>query len=164
MVAFPVSGGSWNREKTHGFEPLPHSYWHVHHALLTLPEGPFSLNEEAHLGGFMSAIGHQAMEMRQCAFCGKRIAAHLRQCPFCREMVPQVRLSRSLSGAGRQHVRRGLLYMLLAGVIYYFAAGYAKPLEIPVTIQPAVINYLAPLLFLGGLGLALYGFLLKAKS
>lgn len=104
------------------------------------------------------------MEMRQCAFCGKRIAAHLRQCPFCREMVPQVRLSRSLSGAGHQHVRRGLLYMLLAGVIYYFAAGYAKPLQIPVTIQPAVIHYLAPLLFLGGLGLSLYGFFLKVKS
>ena len=112
----------------------------------------------------MSAIGHQAMDMRQCAFCGKRIAAHLSQCPFCREMVPQVRLSRALSGVRRQHVRRGLLYMLLAGVIYYFAAGYAKPLEIPVTVQPAVVHYLAPLLFLGGLGLTLYGFLLKAKS
>jgi hypothetical protein len=112
----------------------------------------------------MSAIGHQAMEMRQCAFCGKRIAEHLNQCPFCREMVPQVRLSRSSSGAGRQHIRRGLLYMLLAGVIYYFAAGYAKPLEIPIIIQPAVNNYLAPLLFLGGLGLTLFGLLRKAKS
>jgi len=112
----------------------------------------------------MSATGHQAMEMRQCAFCGKRIAEHLNQCPFCREMVPQVRLSRSSSVAGRQHIRRGLLYMLLAGVIYYFAAGYAKPLEIPITIQPAVNNYLAPLLFLGGLGLTLFGLLRKAKS
>jgi len=53
---------------------------------------------------------------------------------------------------------------LLAGVIYYFAAGYAKPLEIPITIQPAVNNYLAPLLFLGGLGLTLFGLLRKAKS
>ena len=104
------------------------------------------------------------MEMRQCAFCGKRIAAHLNQCPFCREMVPQVYLPRASSGAGRLQIRRGLLYMLLACVIYYFAAGYAKPLEIPVTIQPAVINYLAPLLFLGGLGLTLYGLILKAKS
>ena len=112
----------------------------------------------------MSAIGHQAMEMRQCSFCGKPIAAHLNQCPFCREMVPQVRLFRSSSDAGHQQIRRGLLYMLLAGVIYYFAAGYARPLEIPVTIQPAVHNYLAPLLFLGGLGLSLYGLILKAKS
>lgn len=104
------------------------------------------------------------MQMRQCAFCGKRIAAHLNQCPFCREMVPQVRLSRTSSDVGHVQIRRGLLYMLLAGVIYYFAAGYAKPLEIPVTIQPAVVNYLAPLLFLGGLGLAAYGLIQKAKS
>ena len=104
------------------------------------------------------------MQMRQCAFCGKRIAAHLNQCPFCREMVPQVHLSRASSGAGRTQIRRGLLYMLLAGVIYYFGAGYAKPLEVPIAIQPAVVNYLAPLLFLGGLGLTLYGLVLKAKS
>ena len=104
------------------------------------------------------------MEMRQCAFCGRRIAAHLNQCPFCREMVPRVHLSRSSSAAGQLQIRRGLLYVLLAGVIYYFAAGYAKPLEVPVTIQPAVIHYLAPLLFLGGLGLTLYGLILKAKS
>ena len=107
------------------------------------------------------------MQMRQCAFCGKRIAAHMNQCPFCREMqpqMPQVWLSSASSGAGGQKIRRGLLYMLLAGVIYYFAAGYAKPLEIPVAIQPAVVNYLSPLLFLGGLGLTLYGLILKAKS
>ena len=131
---------------------------------MTLDKPPFSLNEEARLGGFMSAIGHPAMEMRQCAFCGRRIAAHLNQCPFCREMVPRVHLSRSSSAAGQLQIRRGLLYVLLAGVIYYFAAGYAKPLEVPVTIQPAVIHYLAPLLFLGGLGLTLYGLILKAKS
>src|SRR5258707_10306906 len=115
----------------------------------------------------MSAIGHQAMQMRQCAFCGKRIAAHLNQCPFCREtvlQVPQMRLSRSSRGAGRMQIRRGLLYMLLAGVIYYFAAGYAKPLEVPIAIQPAIVNYLSPLLFLGGLGLTLYGLIQKAKS
>jgi len=103
---------------------------------------------------------------RQCAFCGKPIAAHMNQCPFCREMqpqMPQVRLS-GASGRGGQQIRRGLLYMLLAGVIYYFAAGYAKPLEIPIAIQPAVVNYLSPLLFLSGMGLALYGLILKAKS
>lgn len=104
------------------------------------------------------------MQMRQCAFCGKPIATQLHQCPFCREMVPRVQVSRSSSSAGRKHIRRGLLYMLLAGVVYYFAAGYAKPLEIPVAIQPAVVNYLAPLLFLSGLGLAFYGLIQKAKS
>lgn len=104
------------------------------------------------------------MGMRQCAFCGKPIGAHMNQCPFCREMQPQVRVSRTSSGAGGHQIRRGLLYMLLAGVIYYFAAGYAKPLQIPVVIQPAVVNYLSPLLFLGGLGLTFYGLILKAKS
>src|SRR5215471_11938798 len=111
----------------------------------------------------VSALGNQAM-LRQCAFCGKHIDAHLNQCPFCREMVPQVRLSRSWGTAGRTQMRRGLLYMLLAGVIYYFAAGYAKPLEIPIAIQPAVVNYLSPLLFLGGLSFTLYGLVLRAKS
>lgn len=104
------------------------------------------------------------MQMRQCAFCGKPIAAQLNQCPFCRETVPRVQLSRTSSGAGRTQIRRGLLFMLLAGVIYYFAAGYAKPFEIPVAIEPAVVNYLAPLLFLSGLGLTFYGLIQKAKS
>ena len=112
----------------------------------------------------MSALGNQIMHKRQCAFCGKPIDAHLNQCPFCREMVPQVRLSRSGGTSGRTQMRQGLLYMLLAGVIYYFGAGYAKPLELPLAVQPAVINYLAPLLFLGGLALALYGVFLKFKS
>src|SRR2546430_6601074 len=98
---------------------------HVHHLALTLAPPPFSLKEGPFLGRFMSAIGHQTMQMRQCAFCGKRIAAHLNQCPFCREMQPlqpQVRLSRTSGGAGGRQTRRGLLYMLLAGGIYYFAA------------------------------------------
>jgi hypothetical protein len=112
----------------------------------------------------MSALGNQVMQMRQCAFCGKRIDAHLNQCPFCREMVPQVRLSRSGGTSGRTQMRRGLLYILLAGVIYYFAAGYAKPLELPLAVKPVVTNYLAPLLFLGGLALTLYGFFLRLKS
>ena len=112
----------------------------------------------------MSAFANQAVEMRQCAFCGKRIPARLNQCPHCREMVPQVRLSRSSTSGGRNQMRRGLLYMLLAGVIYYFAAGYAKPLAVPVNVQPVVVNYLAPLLFLGGLGLTLYGLFLRAKA
>ena len=104
------------------------------------------------------------METRQCAYCGKPIAAHLTQCPFCREMVPQVRLSRRSGADGRRHIRRGLLYMLLAAVIYYFAGGYGAPLRFPVQIVPALTNYLLPLLFLGGLGLTVYGLFLKIKS
>jgi len=54
--------------------------------------------------------------------------------------------------------------MFLAGVIYYFASGSAAPLHLPVTVLPVVSSYLAPLLFLGGLGLTLYGFFLKIRS
>jgi len=112
----------------------------------------------------MSAIGKLSAQTRQCAFCGKPIGAHLTQCPFCREMVPQVQLSRRLGADGRRQMRRGLLYMLLAAVIYYFAGGYGAPLRLPVAVVPLVNHYLAPLLFLGGLGLTLYGLFLRFRS
>ena len=92
------------------------------------------------------------------------MAAHLTQCPFCREAVPQVQLTRRSGPSGRQQIRRGLLYMLLAAVIYYFAAGYAAPLWLPVQILPMVVDYLLPLLFFGGLGLSIYGLFLRFKS
>jgi hypothetical protein len=92
------------------------------------------------------------------------MAGHLLQCPFCREAVPQVQLTKRRSSDGRRQIRHGLLYMLLAAVIYYFAGGYGAPLRIPVEIVPAVTNYLLPLLFLGGLGLTLYGLFLRIKS
>jgi hypothetical protein len=46
--------------------------------------------------------------------------------------------------------------MVLAGIIYYFAAGYSS-FELPVTIAPFITDWALPLLFLGGLGLAAYG-------
>jgi hypothetical protein len=112
----------------------------------------------------MTASARQATETQRCAYCGKTMAGHLNQCPYCREMVPQVRLSRPKSSDGRSQIRRGLLYMLLAAVIYYFAGGYGAPLRLPVQIVPAVTNYLLPLLFLGGLGFSIYGLILKARS
>jgi len=101
---------------------------------------------------------------RTCVFCGKPFAGHLNRCPFCREAVPEVRVSRAGGPDGRAQIRRGLLYMFLAAVIYYFAAGFAAPLQLPVTVLPVVTNYLTPLLFLGGLGLTLYGFFLRIRS
>lgn len=92
------------------------------------------------------------------------MAAHLNRCPFCREEVPQVRLSRPRSSNGRAQIRRGLLYMLLAAISYYFAAGYSTPLQLPVEIVPIVTKYLLPLLFLSGLGFTAYGLILRAKS
>jgi hypothetical protein len=92
------------------------------------------------------------------------MAAHLTQCPFCREAVPQVQLTRRTGPDGRQQMRRGLLYTLLAAIIYYFAGGYSAPLWVPVQVLPIVTNYLLPLLFLLGLGLTLYGLFLRFKS
>jgi hypothetical protein len=57
-------------------------------------------------------------------------------------------------------MRRGLLYMLLAGIIYYFGGGYST-FAMPIPIPDAVTTYLAPLLFLAGFGLCIYGFYLK---
>jgi hypothetical protein len=53
-------------------------------------------------------------------------------------------------------MRRGLLYMLLAGVIQFFAAGYSG-MTLPVTVPPMVSAYLAPTVFLAGLGLLFHG-------
>jgi hypothetical protein len=54
--------------------------------------------------------------------------------------------------------------MLLACVIHYFAGGYSMPFQLPVLILPLVTDYLSPLLFLGGLGMTIYGFFLRIKS
>jgi len=114
----------------------------------------------------MGTFGKPSADKRRCVFCGKHMAAHLTQCPFCREAVPQVQLSRRTGPDGRWHIRRGLLYMLLGGVIYYFAAGYGAPFQIPLpaSVLPLVTQYLAPVILLGGLGLTLYGFLLRIRS
>jgi len=57
--------------------------------------------------------------------------------------------------------------MLLGGVVHYFAGGYGAPIfqiPLPAPVIPLVTQYLTPLLFLGGLGFAVYGLILKAKS
>lgn len=116
-------------------------------------------------------MGKTAGETRRCAFCGKHMAAHLMQCPFCREAVPQVQLSpirrKSTSSDGNSLIRRGLLYMLLGAVTHYFAGGYGAPIftiPLPAPVLPIVTQYLTPLLFLGGLGFAIYGLFVKMKS
>jgi len=120
----------------------------------------------------MSAMGKAVGETRRCAFCGKHMAVHLMQCPFCREAVPQVQLSparrkSSADGNGNSLMRRGLLYMLLGAVVHYFAGGYGAPIftiPLPAPVMPIVTQYLTPLLFLGGLGFAIYGLFVKMTS
>jgi hypothetical protein len=60
-------------------------------------------------------------------------------------------------------MRRGMLYMLMAAVIHYFAGGYSA-MKLPVQITSLVTAYLSPLLFLGGFGLAIYGLYVRARS
>lgn len=103
--------------------------------------------------------------MRACVFCGKSMPAHLNRCPACREEVPKIRVSSppSVRTSGREQIRRGLLYVLLAGVIQYFAAGYSA-MTLPFAVPALVTAYLAPTVFLAGLGLLLYGFYLRLRS
>ena len=53
--------------------------------------------------------------------------------------------------------------MLLGSVIYYFAHGYSA-MPLPTAISPIVTIYLAPILFLGGAGLTLYGVFLRLRG
>ncbi len=107
------------------------------------------------------------MPARECPFCGKSISDLLRQCPFCREALPTgpappvimpVHEKKRFPATGGRQIRRGLLCMLLAAVIQYFAGGYSGPIAMPVFVTPLITTYLTPLLFLAGLGLSFYGF------
>jgi len=102
------------------------------------------------------------MAKRECPYCGKMVYDQLTQCSYCREKLPETRQPRSAiaSPAGGDRIRRGLLFMLAAGVIGYFASG-ASGWTLPVQVLPVVANYFSPLLFLGGLGLSLHGLYLR---
>jgi hypothetical protein len=111
----------------------------------------------------MSNILQKSASARQCPYCGKSVAKHLVSCPHCREGVSQVQVKAAPPAAKKGQLGRGLLYMLLALVIRY-AAEQASSMNLPFSIHPAVTSYLSPMLFLGGLGLALYGVLSRATS
>ena len=93
---------------------------------------------------------------RRCPFCGQLVAIRLNRCPFCREEFQDVPSVRRVHNEGPAQIRRGLLYILLAAIIHYFAAGYSG-FQLPITVPAFVTAYLTPLLFLGGTGFAVYG-------
>jgi hypothetical protein len=105
----------------------------------------------------------QAEAPRRCAYCGKPMSPRLNRCPYCREEVSEVRLSAPSGKNGRREVRRGLLYMLLGAVIHYFAGGYSA-INLPYPLNPVVTVYLSPVVFLGGLGMCVYGVYLRMRS
>jgi hypothetical protein len=102
------------------------------------------------------------MATRQCPHCGKAVFDRMTQCPYCREAlgaIPQRRGDSVRMIEGRGKIRQGLLCILLAAVVHYFAGGYSA-MQLPYPIQPIVTVYLSPLLFLSGLGLSSLGFYL----
>jgi hypothetical protein len=111
----------------------------------------------------MGAIQGQAIPARPCAYCGKPVPLRLNRCPYCREEVREIRLTACTGRNGRQEARRGLMYMLLGAVIYYFAGGYSA-FSLPLSLNSVVSKYLAPAVFLGGLGMCLYGLFLRMRS
>lgn len=98
------------------------------------------------------------MSERQCPYCGKFAPADASHCPHCHEDLPVYAVGRPsyAPAGGGVEIRRGLLYMLLAAVFYFFAAGYS-PLTFPLPYSAWLTDYALPLLFLAGLGLLLYG-------
>ena len=111
-----------------------------------------------------TSLQNQSLAMRPCVFCGKPIGAHLNRCPFCREAVPELRVAAAqVRTGGREQMRRGLLYMLLAGVIHFFAGGYSG-LTLPFAVPPLVSQYLSPTVFIAGAGLLFYGIYLRYRS
>jgi len=103
-------------------------------------------------------------DARKCPFCGKPVPDRLNHCPFCREAIPTVSTRSGFSDSeGRYKIRRGLLYMLLAGLVYYFAGGFS-PWRVPIPIPGFVSEILAPLLFVAGAGFALYGLYIRIRS
>jgi hypothetical protein len=107
-------------------------------------------------------LTEQVSTTRVCPYCGKLSRGNRPQCSHCCETIPEIRIVRVAPVAKRDQIRRGFLYMLLAAVIHYFASGYSA-IDLPFPIVPVVVIYLSPLLFLGGLGLTLYGFYFRIK-
>jgi len=107
------------------------------------------------------------MATRDCPFCGKEVYERITQCPYCRESLgqaPQLRPQSSGVGGGTQ-IRRGLLCVLLATLIGYFAGGFSpSPMNLPFPILPLVTRYLSPLLALAGAGLVLHGYYLQHRD
>jgi len=104
------------------------------------------------------------MQTRKCPYCGKPVSPTQNHCPFCREAIPQaIAVKTTYASDGRKYIRRGLLYALMAGIIYYFAGGYSG-MNLPVPVPPAVNQFLTPLLFVAGLGLVLYGLFLYIRG
>src|SRR5437868_8584017 len=105
----------------------------------------------------------QDVAKRQCAYCGRFSPGYATRCANCREMLPEITAVHRPQTKKRTTIRQGLLYMLLAAVIHYFAGGYSG-MELPLPVSSLVTLYLSPLLFFSGLGLMAYGFYVGSRA
>jgi len=127
-------------------------------------------NRQALLRQRGNPLGQKSMSnlrkaARQCAYCGKPVLKNTTHCPHCREVLPQVRVAPAVvvsRGNERSQILRGLLYMLLAVVVHYVLKR-SGTLNLPFTVPPITL-YLTPVMFLGGLGLALYGLMTRVTA
>jgi hypothetical protein len=103
------------------------------------------------------------MDKRTCPFCGKPVASSVNRCPHCREAIPAVVTRSRGSAEGGANMRRGLLWAVLAGVIYYFAGGHSG-MKLPFEVPDFVNQFLTPLMFLAGAAMALYGLFQSLRS
>ncbi len=104
------------------------------------------------------------MGFRQCPHCGKRVLDSLANCPHCREDMSSVPHSGFRDPmAGRAQIRRGMMYLWLGAIFYYFIGGYSG-LEIPFAVPLVVMDYGLPLMFIAGSALVLYGLFLKFRG
>ena len=110
-----------------------------------------------------TTTGSAALKFRQCGFCGRMSPIGLAECPHCHETFPELPQVRKRPRSDGGQLRRGLLYMMLAGVIHYFAAGYSS-MRLPIDIPPMVTQYMTPALFLLGLAFGLYGIVTRASN
>jgi hypothetical protein len=103
--------------------------------------------------------------MQQCIHCGRRIRKHVKQCPHCREAQAEHRPAAATPPTIRTtgHFRSGLLLMLLALAVHYFAGGYS-PLALPDDISSPLVTYAVPVLFASGLAMSLWGFFLRVRA
>jgi hypothetical protein len=103
------------------------------------------------------------MNTRQCPYCGMSVAAVRTECPHCHAVLPEIQVTQRRNMHADTEIRKGLLYVLMAALINYFAGGYSA-MQSPLPIEPIVTTCLSPLIFLGGIGLALHGYYLQRKT
>lgn len=105
------------------------------------------------------------MSERPCPHCGAAVSEKATHCPKCREhMGERLQMFRGGAPEGGKEIRRGLLYMWLSAILYYFAAGHSSPINFPVPFVPILTEYLLPFLFLLGVGMTTFGLYRRSRT